>query len=236
MTKGRVYLAGLTLAVAATAAQADITFTPAVVSDYDFRGISQNAKDPAFQLGVDVTSGPIHVGAWTSQVDFSDASGTNSTEIDWLADYSFGSEETVKWNAGVIYYTYPGGFSYPEVWLMGTKGWFSAAVRYSNDWFNTSTDAAYFEGNVAVPLGETGFSVTAHYGMSDGQFFSANNWGDAADYADYSIGVTKSLGKFNLALKYVDNDMDNDHPFYTEEDANNTEGRAILSVSTTLPW
>ena len=226
MTKGRVYLAGLALAVTATAAQADITFTPAVVSDYDFRGISQSAKDPAFQLGVDVTSGPIHVGAWTSTVNF----GSSSTEIDWLADYSFGSGETDKWNSGIVYYTYPGGFSYPEIWLQGTKGWFSAAARYSNDYGNTSADAGYFEANVAIPLGETGFSITGHYGLSDGQY-----WGDY-NYSDYSIGVTKSLGKFNLALKYVDNDIDEDSPLYTEGDVLNTEDRVILSVSTTLPW
>lgn len=228
MTKGRIYLAGLTLALAATAAQADITITPTVVNDYDFRGISQNAKDPALQLGVDTTSGPIHVGVWTSQVNF--GSG-NSSEIDWVADYSFGSEETVKWNSGIVYYTYPGGSSYPEVWLMGTKGWFSGAIRFSNDWFNSSMDAAYVEGNVAIPLGESGFAVTGHYGKSDGQWFAGGY-----DYADYAIGVTKSLGKFNVALKWVDNDMDSSHPLYTETDANNTEGRAILSVSTTLPW
>jgi len=235
MTKGRVYLAGLTLAVVATAAQADITFTPAVVSDYDFRGVSQNAKDPALQLGVDTTSGPIHVGAWTSQVNF----GGSSTEIDWVADYTFGGEETVKWNSGIVYYTYPGGVSYPEVWFMGTKGWFSAAVRYSHDWANTSQDAAYFEGNVAFPLGDSGFSVTAHYGMSDGQAFtyatSPTTEFDAS-YSDYSIGVAATLGKFNLALKWVDNDIDDDSPLFSTDDVLNTEDRVILSVSTTLPW
>jgi len=232
MTKGRVYLAGLTLAVAATAAQADITFTPAVVSDYDFRGVSQNATDPAVQLGVDTTSGPIHVGAWTSQVNFG---GGSSTEIDWVADYTFGGEDSVKWNSGIVYYTYPGGSSYPEVWFMGTMGWFSAAVRYSHDYFNSSQDAAYVEGNLAFPIGDSGFALTAHYGVSDGQFWAGYNNGG---YSDYSIGATATLGKFNLALKWVDNDIDADDPLsiYTEEDANNTEDRVILSVSTTLPW
>ena len=48
MFKARAILAGLTLAAAATA-QAGLSVTPAVVSDYDFRGISQTAAEPALQ-------------------------------------------------------------------------------------------------------------------------------------------------------------------------------------------
>jgi uncharacterized protein (TIGR02001 family) len=236
MIKARVYLAGISLAVAAAAAQADVTFTPTVVSDYDFRGFTQTATDPALQLSVDFTSGPIHVGAWGSNVDF----GTSSTELDLLADYTFGSDETVKATTGLVYYTYPGAYSsasYPEIWVNLAKGWFGVAAHYSWDWAGFGTDASYFEGNVTVPLAETGFGITGHVGYSSGQY-----WADY-DYTDYAIGVTKSFGKANVALKYVSSDFDYDPTTSGRQkkiapgiDTFSTEGRVILSVSTTLPW
>jgi hypothetical protein len=53
---------------------------------------------------------------------------------------------------------------------------------------------------------------------------------------DYSIGVTYTLGHFDLGLKWVDNDLDSGDFLYTEGDVFNSEGRAVFSVSTTFPW
>ena len=70
MTQSRLYLATALLAFAG-AAQAELTVTPAVVSDYDFRGISQTAKSPALQLGLNyATESGLYVGAWGSNLDF----------------------------------------------------------------------------------------------------------------------------------------------------------------------
>ncbi|MFT3907581.1 MAG: TorF family putative porin [Steroidobacteraceae bacterium] len=226
MTKARVYLAGIALAAAASAAQADITFTPTLTSDYDFRGYTQTAKDPAMQLGVDAVSGPIHVGAWGSNVNF----GSSSTELDFVADYTFGSDDSFfKTNTGLVYYTYPGAYttgSYPEIWVSLSHGWFSVAEHYSWDWAGLGTDANYIEGNLSIPLGDSGFGVSLHGGYSSGQYW------DTDDYTDYSIGVTKSFGAFNFALKYVDSNATYDK----STDVFSADGRAILSVSTTLPW
>ena len=73
MIKSRVLLAGALL-VAAGAANAGVTVTPAVVSDYDFRGISQSAKDPAFQLSVNYTadSGFEEIGGYWSVTRYND--------------------------------------------------------------------------------------------------------------------------------------------------------------------
>lgn len=45
----------------------------AVTSDYRFRGVSQSAKDPALQGGVDYTHPTgLYLGAWGSTIDFGD--------------------------------------------------------------------------------------------------------------------------------------------------------------------
>lgn len=230
--KSRVYLAGLALTVAAYAAHADVTVSPSLVSDYDFRGYSQSGKSPALQIGLDYASGPIHVGAWTSNVDF--GKGDAKTELDLLADYSFGSDETVKFNTGVVYYTYPGHdeWTYPEAWVTATRGWFSLGYHYGWAWPVVSAghgvdslEGSYIEGNVTVPLGDSGFSAAGHVGYSFGQYWSS------IEYTDWSLGVSKTLGKFNVALKYVGSDQ-----VENTSDVFNNQDRVILSVGTTLPW
>lgn len=239
MIKSRVYLAGLALAVAAAAAHADVSVTPTVVSDYNFRGYTQSGINPALQIGVDYYSGPIHVGAWTSNIDF--GPGDAKSELDLLADYTFGSDETVKVNTGVVYYLYPGHdvWTYPEAWVTASKGWFSVGYAYSWAWSGTDAEASYVQGNVTVPIGDSGFSVAGHLGYSFGQY-----WGivgdladDTGEYMDYSLAVTKSFGNFNAALKYVDsNGVDFSASSGPFKDIFSNDGRVILSVSTTLPW
>ena len=240
MIKTRTYLAGLALAGMASAAYADLTVTPAVVSDYDFRGITQSAKDPALQVGVDWSTGPVHLGAWTSNIDFSTPHGfygSQHTELDLIGDYSFGSDQTVKYNTGIVYYLYPGQTdnNTPEVWFMGSKGWFSATLHYSWDWFSLGNDPKrnewYAEANGTWPIGgkDSGFGLTAHYGYNGGEYFKATY----KEFADYSIGLTKSLGNFNLALKYISNDGPK---LQIPGNILLNAKRAVFSVSTTLPW
>jgi len=244
MNNARVYLAGVALAAASAAAHADVSVTPALTSDYDFRGYTQSDKKPALSVSVDYSGGPIHVGAWTSSIDFGPHDARS--ELDLMADYTFGSDDTVKVNTGFVYYTYPGhdNYTYPEAWVMASKGWFSAAYHYSWDWANVSQEASYVEGNVTVPIASTGFSAVGHVGYSFGQYWKAVD--DAAqaagvsgngEYIDWSVGVTKGFGNFNFVLKYVDSngvDFSADSGPYKNVFSN--DGRVILSVSTTLPW
>ena len=61
----------LALLLAAGPAGAEVTVTPAVVSDYDFRGITYSAHSPALQLRIDYADpSGIYAGAWGSNVDF----------------------------------------------------------------------------------------------------------------------------------------------------------------------
>src|SRR5690349_16569922 len=64
----------------------------ALTSDYVFRGVSQNMRDPALQAGLDYGFGDSgwYVGTWGSNVDF--GTGGPDIEIDtyvgWSADMS----------------------------------------------------------------------------------------------------------------------------------------------------
>ena len=52
---------------------------------------------------------------------------------------------------------------------------------------------------------------------------------------DWSVGVTYSIGHFDLGLKYVDgSDYKPGNDAY--RDIGSSDARAILSVSTTFPW
>ncbi|MFT3907582.1 MAG: TorF family putative porin [Steroidobacteraceae bacterium] len=225
MTHARIYLSGIALMATAAAAQADgLTVTPAVVSDYDFRGVSQSATDPALQAGVDYTAGAFHVGAWASTIDFGRGSDADA-ELDLAADYSFAASG-ISYNTGIVYYTYPGegSLNTPEIWISGNKGWFTGALHYSWDWFNAGNEY-YVEGNGNFPIGKSGYAITGHIGYNFGEAYKPN------EYTDYSVGVTKSFGNFNASLKYVFSDAPENRA-----DVFNTEDRLILGVSTTLPW
>jgi uncharacterized protein (TIGR02001 family) len=91
-----------------------IAFNFGVTSDYIFRGISQNARNPAVQGGVDLTYGIAYAGVWASAVKFGENTPflpyKASAEVDlyagikpvWkssLGDFNF--------DLGTIYYAYP---------------------------------------------------------------------------------------------------------------------------------
>jgi uncharacterized protein (TIGR02001 family) len=233
MIKARVYLAGLALA-AASAAHAGVSFTPAVTSDYDFRGISQSAAAPAVSLSADYTISALHVGAWTSNIDW--GTGFKKMELDILADYTFGSDETAKVNVGIVDYLYPGmsDQNTPEAWVTVSKSYFSASVHYANDWFNLSK-AWYYEANGTFPIGSSGFGIGAHVGHSAGDAWKG------IEYTDYSVSGTYSVHNFSFALKYVGSDAPEltgaqQLSAFGKKHVFETEDRVILTISTTLPW
>jgi uncharacterized protein (TIGR02001 family) len=231
MIKSRVYLAGALLAVAG-AANADISVTPTVVSDYDFRGISQTAKDPAFQLSVNYAhDSGFYAGVWGSNIDF--GPGDPNVEIDAFAGFAGGDAvESIGYDVGVTYYSYvsESDFNFWELYAGLSKGPVSAKLWYSPEFAGDTDESAwYLEANGSFPIGESGFAFVAHAGYSGGDY-----WDEFYDdgYFDWSVGVTKSFGNFNAALKYIDGSDLEDGP----TDLFSTDSKIWASVSTTLPW
>ena len=245
-------LAAIGLLGAATAANAGVTSTWTLTNDYDFRGNSQSAKDPAIQGSVDYANDSgWYVGAWGSNIDFGNADSVVSDadiEVDVYTGFTGTSEGGLGYDVGLVYYTYPSAsdLNYFEIYGSVTYDWFKGKLWYSNafggdyaeDGFaatlgNDDASAIYVEGNATIPLPQN-FSVLLHAGYSTGDYW--DNVGKLAgadgDYIDYSVGVGYTVNKFNLALKYVDTDGD----LVTKGDVFNNEGRVLFTIATTFPW
>jgi len=109
-----------TLALAALAlplARADepapqpLTFSVSATSDYRFRGLSQTAKKPALQAGVDYAfSNGAYLGAWTSNINADQYPGAHM-ELDLYGGVKFEPAKDVGVDLGLIHVHYPNGKS-----------------------------------------------------------------------------------------------------------------------------
>ena len=232
-------LAAVALSLAAMAAQAEVTGTVTATSDYDFRGITQTAKGPALQGSLDYShASGFYIGAWGSNVDFGDCCDEN-VEIDIYTGFRGG--DTLTYDVGAIYYTYPGAddIDFPEIYASLGWKWLSGKIWYSDDFGNSGSSAQYYEANGSWELPKN-FGATAHVGYSDGSYWSGS------EYTDWAVGVTYGLGNFTLGLKYVDgSDLADLDDFCrgleggcrgVDRDVFSTDARVIFSVSTTFPW
>lgn len=233
MTKSRIAAAAALMAVTGAAVGGNVSATVGLVSDYDFRGISQTLNDPAFQMGLTYTSDTgLYYGLWGSNVDFQGADATFGTDIDRPSTeldvfLGFSGEKVVGYDLGIIYYAYPnaGDINAPEVYAGITKGPFSAKLWYSWDWGNTGESEVYTEVNFNLPMSE-GFNFLAHAGYTN-----ANKNVSVGNYLDWSLGIGYDVNNLSLSLKYVDgNDYDTGIGGYKNL------GRFVFGVSTALPW
>lgn len=242
MKQMKVWSAGasaLVLLGLASTAQAGISSTITLTNDYDFRGVSQSAEDPALQASIDYAdeSSGWYVGAWASNVDFSSSTvpANADLELDLYTGFTGKTDQGLGWDAGFVYYTYDEDrFNFPEIFAAFSYSYFKAKLAYSNDFGGRDTpghtSAWYTSVDAAVPLPVKDLTATAHLGYSAGDYWSNHTVG--GDYFDYSVGVGYVVNQFNLSLKYVDT---NASP-HTYADELNNQGRFVFAVSTTLPW
>jgi uncharacterized protein (TIGR02001 family) len=207
--------------------QAQLSSTWTAVSDYDFRGFSQSAKDPALQASLDYAFGEsgFAIGAWGSNVDFDNDA---DMELDLYAGYTGEINDTFSWTTGAVYYMYPdsedaGDFA--EIYLGLNAGNFGFKQWYTNDLFGGNIDALYSEANYTQPLGEK-LSLAFHLGYAYG-----DGWEDI-ETMDYAVQLNFALGNFNLFGKFTGTDGDGE----VTTDVNNNEARFLIGASTTLPW
>lgn len=234
-------LAALGLATAASAANAGVSSTWTLASDYDFRGVTQSAQDPALQGSLDYAhDSGWYIGAWGSNIDFGDDVDAD-IEVDVYTGFSGGPEGGVGWDAGIVYYSYPGDsdLNYLEAYAGLAYSWFEGKVSYSNDYGGDSTEgnapAWYVEANGTFPL-PNDFSVLAHVGYSFGDY-----WDDLDDadegrpYLDYAVGFGYTAGNFELELKWVDA-SDLKESRNAPQDVFGSDGRVLFTFATTFPW
>ncbi|HWL82580.1 MAG TPA: TorF family putative porin [Roseomonas sp.] len=191
-----------------------VTATPAVTSDYLFRGISQTRNRPAVQLTLDAQhESGFYVGAFASNVTFP---GSNARqELDLLAGYRL-TAGNLGLDLGGVWYTYPGydkpegshEYNYAEVMAKGSYTLdpvkFVGTVAWSPDFYFESGSAVYLEGgaDVALPFA---FTLSGRYGH---QWIDRNPRYGAPDYANWSVSVSREvLAGFILSVGYYDTSL-----------------------------
>jgi uncharacterized protein (TIGR02001 family) len=223
-------------------AQAQFSSTWTAVSDYDFRGFTQSAKDPALQGSADYAFGEsgFSVGAWASNVDFEPYDG--DVELDLYANYVGTINDTFAWTAGITYYMYPGSDSvifegeelaplgeYAEGYVGFNAGNFAFKQWYSNDFYEADESAQYTEVNYTQPIGDV-FSLAFHAGYAWGDY-----WDEVGgEIFDYAVQGNFTAGNFTIFAKFTGTDASGEQKI--EGDVGNNEPRFLIGVMTTFPW
>jgi uncharacterized protein (TIGR02001 family) len=191
-----------------------LSATPAVSSDYLFRGISQTRNRPAVQGTLDVLHDTgLYVGAFISNVAFA---GTDARqELDLLAGYRF-EALGIAWDIGTIYYSYPGysrpaggyNIDYIEGVLKASKAIDTVTLLgsafVSPNYFGQSGTGVYLEGgaDVALPLGVT---ASGRFGY---QWIEHEPRFGTPDYATWSASLSREVAAgVTLAAGYYGTDI-----------------------------
>jgi uncharacterized protein (TIGR02001 family) len=231
-------LAAALLAAAGTASAGEFSSTITATSDYDFRGVTQSATDPALQASADFAfDNGVYLGAWVSNVDFG---GEENLELDTYLGWAYEGENGISWDFGYVRYTYPSDdadINYDELYAKVGYGNYGVELWYSPDYSQTGLETWYYAATADFDLAES-WALNLGLGYNTGQYYE-QGWGTGTDAKDgsywvYSVGVTKTWGNFDVSLKYVGLDIPREYEI--EDDMFNNENRVILSVSTTLPW
>jgi uncharacterized protein (TIGR02001 family) len=213
-SKSKVALALSVLACSSAFAQTKapepdftLSYNVGVVSDYRYRGISQSAKDPALQGGVDYAhKNGFYLGAWGSTISWiKDATASPNTtkgpvEIDIYGGYKGDFGGGLTYDVGLLQYWYTGndlkktpGFANANTLeVYGALSYNVFTLKYSHsttDLFGVpnSKGSTYVDLSATFDLGG-GWSVVPHVGHQ-----SVKNYANFS-YTDYSIAVNKDLG------------------------------------------
>ena len=221
--------------LAADAAPPPYTLTANVglYSQYVFRGLTQTNEDPAVQGGFDFThSSGFYLGTWASNISWlkenattsgSSSSGTykGGGSMEW--DFYGGFRKSIGdfgLDVGLLQYYYPGDVisggtkaDTLEGYIAGSWKWLS--LKYSQSLTSKTFGVADSKGTYYLdlsgnfPIGETGLTLGAHYGMQtykgkDPVFNGTNRNNDSVDsYDDWKLSLAYDMGKVSKSLENV---------------------------------
>jgi uncharacterized protein (TIGR02001 family) len=215
----------------------------ALASDYRFRGISQNDKNPTPEASIN-WSGPegFYAGTWLAKTNWTSVAacptcGASPTfEADFYAGKHFDLGGT-DLNVEAYYYTYPDAnpsvlgttkaASYFEGigQLTHTFGPLTlvATGAYSPEWSLGGGTGGYVEG-------------TATYVVTDWLSLSGNlghQWVDAApsDYTHWDIGATATYKAWTLDARYVGNDIKKSDATFWIADPKNVQDGFVATLT-----
>ena len=218
---------------------AAVTSTLTAATDYNLRGISQNAKGPVLQASLEVSGeSGLYLGAFLSSVSFDGQKlGTEyfRLERDVYAGYRLKASDAVSLDFGGKFYTYnSNALNHGEVYAALTyKSFVKGSAYYSPNFINGNSAISKPAYGVALDASKdlpANFSLLAHAGYNTGEYWTDSAFKGA--YIDYSVGAGYKMGNFNWALQYVDTAKGTK----VAADEMNSSSRMVLSVTTKLPW
>ena len=208
----------VTFAYAQEASEVGVSANMSITSNYVWRGMSQTNDSPAVQGGIDLDYKGVYVGVWGSNVEF----GKASLEADAYIGYA-NEISGFSYDVGYVQFMYPN--------LSDELNFGEAYIKLGYDFEVVSVGAAYYmgvdtndwkdvpdtiEASVSVPL-PAEITLDGTYG----------SYGDDDGFGDYySLGVSKSFGKFDFTLAYTAMDWD--------ADGVDTEDNFVATVGTSF--
>ncbi len=190
-----------------------LSYNVGVVTDYRYRGISQSARKPALQGGVDYAhKNGFYVGAWGSTIrwikdsSFPPFSAKGPFELDLYGGYKGSINDKFSYDVGALQYWYVGN-SYKNISgvnantfeLYGAVTAGPATLKYSHaltNLFGTpdSKGSGYLDLSATFDLGN-GFSIVPHIGAQKIKNFTT--------YTDYSLTANKDFDGLVLSVGVV---------------------------------
>lgn len=235
-----------------------ISGSASVGSDYRFRGVSQTDKNVTVQGGITIAhESGLYIGTWGSNLAGWGTFGGANLELDLIAGYKH-TFDTATVDAGVTWYTYPGGFDETDVVefygkLSGTAGpaTLTAGVFYAPKQTSLSyalasatplvagsgrkEDNIYLSGDAAAGVPNTPVTLKAHIGYSDGNPGLGPNGTSLAPtgkYWDWSLGADFTYKNLTLGVAYVDTDISESESAYLTPNFSKTTNGSPIAAST----
>ena len=224
---GAIFFAGSVTAGGHESAEAsphEWSASMAVLTEYQFRGITQSNEDPAIQVGIDYAhASGLYVGFWASSVEFNDGPNATQLETNFYTGYG-GSMGKIDYDIGFLYYYYPeedadepgSGLGEQDLWeVYGSLGTtfdmayepsVTAGFAYSPDYYGSDGDSIYVYGEFGLSLGGISPYATVGYLDVDGDKTTPAGY----DYVYYTVGASYDIGQFTLDLHWFDAEEGND--------------------------
>jgi uncharacterized protein (TIGR02001 family) len=196
--------------LAADESEIGISANVAATSNYVWRGMTQSDDSPAIQGGFDLEYKGFYVGTWGSSVQFGDT--TTAMEADLYAGYSGGIDD-FSYDVGYVQFMYPGsadelnfgeayiGLGYDfKVLSVGAKYYFGIDTNDVDVAGAEWEPADSMEASVSVPL-----PAEITFDGLYGQYGKDGDDNGVGKY--YSVGLSKSFGKFDFTVAYTGMDF-----------------------------
>ena len=213
-------------------AKENFSNTITLTSDYVFRGQSFTSQDPAIQGSFDWGMGSWYAGVWGSNIELP----SSSLELDYYIGYANSTAGGLDYDLMLIYYNFPSAedsdAELDQLELWGTFGhavgsaYLGLFVAYTPDFTLEDGDGFYVKGSLALSLpNDMGIDFGVGYQDVDGD----KTVPDGFSYTHWEVGLTKSVGGFDLDLRYHNADESELEDYWGGDD--NINGRVAFSIS-----